>query len=282
MSAAAGPLHRSAPEQGGDSVLQLTGLGLTTYEAKAYLALVKRDASSAAEAARVAQVPRQRIYDVLDSLIEKGLATMRPAPVTKYSAAPPERALERLLACRRAQLAASEQSAAALLDVLSPAYEAGRQPWDSVEPIEVLRERSAIRDRFAQLRRAGKRELLVFAKLATTPIRGGSEPLDLARSCLPRTVYQLSALERDVDAQRIRGLLEAGEEARFVRELPLELAIVDAAIVAFAIEGPVADSAGLTTVVVEHHALAQVLKLAFEAVWHGSLSFDEARAVLSS
>src|SRR5262249_24498449 len=53
---------------------QLTQLGLTTYEAKAYLALLRRDSFAAADAARVAGVPRQRIYDVLATLVEKGLA----------------------------------------------------------------------------------------------------------------------------------------------------------------------------------------------------------------
>ena len=71
------------------SVEQLTRLGLTSYEAKAYLALLRRDSSTAAQAARLANVPRQRIYDVLATLVEKGLASQRPGPPTKYSAVAP-------------------------------------------------------------------------------------------------------------------------------------------------------------------------------------------------
>jgi hypothetical protein len=56
----------------------LVGLGLTQYEAKAYVALVRRDSSTAAQVSRLAGVPRQRIYDVLSSLAEKGLAASRP------------------------------------------------------------------------------------------------------------------------------------------------------------------------------------------------------------
>ncbi len=51
---------------------QLTRLGLTMYEAKAYLALTRRGSSTAAEVARIAGVPRQRIYDVLAELVERG------------------------------------------------------------------------------------------------------------------------------------------------------------------------------------------------------------------
>ena len=80
---------------------QLTRLGLTSYEAKAYLALLRRDSSTAAQAARLANVPRQRIYDVLASLVDKGLASTRPGQVVKYAAVAPELALERLVSDHR-------------------------------------------------------------------------------------------------------------------------------------------------------------------------------------
>jgi hypothetical protein len=41
-------------------------------------------------------------------------------------------------------------------------------------------------------------------------------------------------------------------------------------------EDPVAGAADLTIVVVEHPSLAQLLKLAFNAVWDQGLSFEEA------
>ena len=66
-------------------------LGLTSYEAKAYVALTRRDSSTAAQTARLSNVPRQRIYDVLGSLVEKGLASTRPGDVVKYVANAPAR-----------------------------------------------------------------------------------------------------------------------------------------------------------------------------------------------
>src|SRR5439155_5541838 len=80
-----------------EHVDQLTRLGLTKYEAKAYLALIRRGSSTAAEVARIAGVPRQRIYDVLASLVERGLASTRPGRVVNYVASPPDTAIERLV-----------------------------------------------------------------------------------------------------------------------------------------------------------------------------------------
>ena len=78
-------------------VAQLTRLGLTSYEAKAYLTLIRRDSFTAAQVARQSGLPRQRIYDVLGSLVQKGLAVARPGNVVKYAATPPELAIEQLL-----------------------------------------------------------------------------------------------------------------------------------------------------------------------------------------
>src|SRR5919201_4205444 len=97
----------------------LVQLGLTSYEAKAYLALIRRDSSSASEVARVANLPRQRIYDVLASLVEKGLAAGRPGSPTKYAATPPEIALDRLVAERRGELDHLESEATRMIEQLA-------------------------------------------------------------------------------------------------------------------------------------------------------------------
>jgi hypothetical protein len=44
----------------------------------------------------------------------------------------------------------------------------------------------------------------------------------------------------------------------------------------FGMEDPVAGSADLTIVVVEHSSLARVLKTAFDAIWANGLTFAQA------
>src|SRR5919204_3916474 len=93
------------------SARELTDLGLTTYEAKAYVALLGRDSFTAAQVSRQAGLPRQRIYDVLGSLVEKGLASSRPGSVVKYAAVAPELAIDRLVIEHRRQLEELEHAA---------------------------------------------------------------------------------------------------------------------------------------------------------------------------
>lgn len=52
----------------------LVELGLTVYEAKAYVALLKRHPAKAHEISRHSGIPTPRVYEVVSRLVEKGLA----------------------------------------------------------------------------------------------------------------------------------------------------------------------------------------------------------------
>jgi sugar-specific transcriptional regulator TrmB len=251
------------------------------YEAKAYLALIRRDSSTAAQAARLAGVPRQRIYDVLSSLVEKGLASTRPGRAVKYAAVAPDLAIGRLVEDRRQGLEALERHAMTIVEGLAPAYRAGREHTDPLEYIEVLRDRRAINERFAELQDGIKEEILVFTKPPyATPVQEEVKGLEVTKSHVARSVYELSAFADPAFVRGIRQFIEAGEEARFVPELPLKLVIIDETIVMFGMEDPVAGGSELTIMVVEHPSLARVLKTAFDTVWEQGLTFDEAYARL--
>ena len=261
----------------GELVGQLTRLGLTSYEAKAYLSLIKRDSYTAAQVARQAALPRQRIYDVLGTLVQKGLAVARPGSVVKYAATPPEIAINMLVQAHRQQLVDMEEGARTMVDQLKPAFMAGQAHTDPLEYIEVLRDRRAINERFAELQTSVKKEILVFSKPPyATPPQENVEGLAVTLTHEARSIYEFGVFDDAEVAEGVRRFLEAGEEMRFVPELPLKLVIIDETIVMFGMEDPVAGSADLTIVVVEHSSLAHVLKTAFDAIWASGLTFDQA------
>lgn len=258
-------------------IRELTGLGLTTYEAKAYVALLGRDSFTAAQVARQGRLPRQRIYDVLGSLVEKGLASSRPGSVVKYAAIAPELAIERLVAGHRRSLEALERSANEIIGELTPAFASGRAHTDPLEYIEVLRDAGAINERFAELQNSVKREILVFTKPPyATPPQENIEGLGVARSHTARSVYEMSVFDDPKVIAGIRTFIEAGEESRFVDALPLKLVIIDETIVMFGMQDPVGTGGDLTIMVVEHPSLASVLKAAFESFWQRGRTLEEA------
>ncbi len=257
---------------------RLIQLGLTSYEAKAYLALIRRDSFTAAQVARQANLPRQRIYDVLGSLVEKGLATTRPGDVIKYAATAPELAIERLLEAHRQSLEGLEIDARDTIKRMTPAWAAGQSHTDPLEYIEVLRDRRAINERFGELQASVKKEILVFTKPPyATPPQENDEGIAVTQTHTARSVYEFSAFDDPRFIAGVKAFVAAGEEARFVPELPLKLVIIDETIVMFGMEDPVAGTTELTIVVVEHPSLAKTLKLSFDAVWASGLTFEEAQ-----
>tara|TARA_Y100000310_G_C20678437_1_gene814443 strand:+ start:981 stop:1790 length:810 start_codon:yes stop_codon:yes gene_type:complete len=69
---------------------------LNLYEVKIWAALLSRGVSTAGELSDIANVPRSRSYDVLESLEKKGFVVMKLGKPIKYIAVPPTEVLERV------------------------------------------------------------------------------------------------------------------------------------------------------------------------------------------
>ena len=263
---------------------QLTQLGLNAYEAKAYAALLGRDSFSATQIADKSGVPRQRIYDILASLVERGLAISRPGRGgTKYAAVAPKLALNALLEREQERLQQLQQVASELRDTLSNPYAEGQEESSRLEYIEVLRGQTAINQRFAEIQAACQREILIFTKppYATQPQDNVAGLEMLRRNLRACSLYEYDALENNETRRAIQYFMQYGEQARFVAHLPLKLVIVDQAIVMFALEDPIVNGRqDLTIMVIEHKQLAQLVKLAFDTLWQQGLTFEKTCAQL--
>jgi sugar-specific transcriptional regulator TrmB len=77
-----------------DIIKKTREFGLNTYEAKIWISLLSRSTSTAGELSDIANVPRSRSYDVLESLEKKGFIVMKPGKPIKYLAIPPKDVLE--------------------------------------------------------------------------------------------------------------------------------------------------------------------------------------------
>src|SRR5512137_2145167 len=70
--------------------------GLNLYEVKIWAALLSRGVSTAGELSDIANVPRSRSYDILESLEKKGFVIMKLGKPIKYIAVPPQEVVERV------------------------------------------------------------------------------------------------------------------------------------------------------------------------------------------
>jgi HTH-type transcriptional regulator, sugar sensing transcriptional regulator len=255
---------------------QLTQLGLNAYEAKAYAALLGKESFTASQVADLSGVPRQRIYDILASLVERGLAISRPnRRGTKYAAVAPDRALSGLLDHQQQRLDHLQSVTRDLIDVLTDQYQSSKESGGPLEYIEVLRGTTAINQRFAEIQDNCQREILVltrppYAKPPQDNVEGIETVKRQIRAC---SIYEESVLIDPETRRGVASFLQHGEEARFVKHLPLKLVIVDETIVMFAMEDPIVGRTDMTIMVIENIPLAKLLKLAFEALWNSGDSF---------
>jgi HTH-type transcriptional regulator, sugar sensing transcriptional regulator len=75
---------------------KLKEFGLNSYEVKLWVALLSRGVSTAGELSDIANVPRSRTYDVLESLEKKGFIIMKIGKPIKYLAVEPDHVVENL------------------------------------------------------------------------------------------------------------------------------------------------------------------------------------------
>ena len=80
---------------------RLQQIGLNAYEARSYLVLIGHPRFKALELAARSHVPRQKIYEVLDSLIEKGFAQVIQEKTKLFSAVEPSLAIPELSGAAR-------------------------------------------------------------------------------------------------------------------------------------------------------------------------------------
>jgi predicted DNA-binding transcriptional regulator len=267
-----------------ESVNDLVALGLSRYEARVYVALVRRESYTAAQVAREADVPRQRVYDVLDTLVRKQLATAHRGRVATYSAVEPELALTRLMAHQREALDRLERTAGGLAATLLPLWSDGRSQTDPLDYIEVLRDPKAIAERYADIQDQAAHELLSFCQPPFVTPAANPPGMKAARRIrraggVVRAVYTHDALADAEVLENVHRFGEAGEEARFAATVPLKLVVADASLVLCNMPDPVAGTGATTSLYIEHPALAACLRLAFQTVWETAATLQEVTAV---
>jgi sugar-specific transcriptional regulator TrmB len=109
---------------------KLQQVGLNAYEARSYLVLMGHPRFKALELAARAHVPRQKIYEVLDSLVEKGFAQVIQEKTKLFSAVDPSVSIPSYLARRsralQGELTEQARLASGLIEDLRPAFLEGQ------------------------------------------------------------------------------------------------------------------------------------------------------------
>src|SRR5579875_3185082 len=123
---------------------KLQQVGLNAYEARSYLVLMGHPRFKALELAARAHVPRQKIYEVLDSLVEKGFARVVQDRTKLFSAVEPNLAIPAFLARKRQllehELTDQARSASNLMQDLNGLYSEGKGGRGTLDFLRIVAE----------------------------------------------------------------------------------------------------------------------------------------------
>ena len=148
-------------------LIKLKDFGLNTYESKLWTALLSRGVSTAGELSDIANVPRSRSYDVLESLEKKGFIIMKIGKPIKYMAVPPSEVIERVK--RRITESADEQTkileGLKSSEILTELNALHNQGVDLIEPSDMsgsLKGRSSIYNHMETMIKGAKKSVAIM------------------------------------------------------------------------------------------------------------------------
>jgi sugar-specific transcriptional regulator TrmB len=261
----------------------LQQLGLNAYEARSYLVLLGHSRFKALELAPRAHVPRQKIYEVLDSLVEKGFARVVQDRTKLFSAVEPNLAIPAYLA-RKRQLAEQELTDQAryannLMEDLSGLYSEGKGGRGTLDFLRIVAEPTQTASEYRRMLNEVSSEYLEFSRppYAVDPLDEKLVKQARANGVSCRLLIESGSLD-DHHRQRLVEYATAGVEIRQAPSLPLKMAVFDCRSGLIALLDPVISKPTWTSLVFDHAGLGEAMKHLFEDRWQRAIEFGEPAA----
>jgi sugar-specific transcriptional regulator TrmB len=258
----------------------LQQLGLNAYEARSYLVLLGHSRFKALELAPRSRVPRQKIYEVLDSLVEKGFARVIQDRTKLFSAVEPNLAIPAYLARKRQQLehelTDQARSANNLLEDLSGLYSEGQGGRGTLDFLKIVAEPAQTAAEYRRMLAEVRVEYLEFSRppYAVDPLDEMLVRKARANGVSCRLLIETGTLDNN-QRQRLAEYAVAGVEIRQAPSLPLKLACFDGRSGLIALLDPVISKPAWTSVVFDHAGLGEAMKHLFEDRWQRASEFSE-------
>jgi sugar-specific transcriptional regulator TrmB len=257
---------------------RLQQLGLNAYESRSYLVLLGHPRFKALELAARAHVPRQKIYEVLDSLVEKGFAQVVQEKTKLFSAVEPSLALPGYLARKRMmleqELTDNVRAGTGLIDDLKSLYSEGQGGRGTLDFLRIVTEPAQTAAEYRRMLSEIRSEYVEFSRppYAVDPLDEKLVKQAASGGVACRLLLESATLD-DEHRQRLTDYVAAGVEVRIAQSLPMKLAVFDGEKGMIALLDPVITRPTWTSVVFNHEGMGEAMKGLFEVHWRKGSNF---------
>lgn len=271
--------RRGAPPLPEALVREFEELGLSPYEARVVLALLRLGSANSVELARLSGVPRTSIYQLIDGLTAKGLAARVPGEGPAVWTSPGrDELLDRLHSAQEERLRQHRARTARVREALIEAFPDTDEA--ALPYIHLLHGTAQLNRSYEQLWADVAEEVLAFSRPPYAQIRGN--PLTpvlqaLERGVSVRAIYETATIadpHSGAFRDEIEAYIEAGVDARVADLLPMKLVVFDRRSTLVALTGPVVEVGYPSNLLIEHEGFAEVQADAFERRWEKALRYS--------
>jgi sugar-specific transcriptional regulator TrmB len=278
--------------------------GLSSYEAKCYLSLLEKHTMTVSEVFKLAGIPRANAYEAMEKLLAKGLCISKPGTTKKYSAVDPEllrekfsikidmtfnSELKKLDRKKDEVLDQQHQTMSKLSDLVNellPLYQNSRSNEGPIDYVEILKDPYQTHKKLVYLCQKTEKEIIGLAKppYISNPEQiqeqFDSQTEQMKKGIAERVIYEIPDDEEEkLKWLEIMELPNATDgDIRVMKNLPVKMIIWDEKIVMFSLEDSFRRLSSVTSVVIEHRALAKGLKMLFESLWIQAENFQSWKA----
>jgi sugar-specific transcriptional regulator TrmB len=267
-------------------IKKFVDVGLTEREAKVYITLLTKKIFTASELTEIVDIPRTKIYEVLQRMVHRGICIERRLGRNKvYEAVKPETALQFIIDNYKTELNKKIDIVQELKSKFEPVFEEKKEIVNPLDYIEVINDNNLIHKKGVSLLEKTHHELLAFNKgpySCDTP-KKVDEQVDenialLKRGGNIKGLYERRELEEhkwlfDIEKE----LIKYGQQSRVVEELPVKMLVFDEKAVMFALNEPMSLASELTMISIEHRDIVKACKILFNTFWEKGCDLDEAK-----
>lgn len=267
-------------EKDTDIISHLIDIGLSEREAKVYKVLLGISEITAAAIPKFTDVPRTKVYEVLNSLIKKGfcketsyISTSSQTGGQTYCAVDPKIALTGWMQIKERQLEELKRSNEKLINISSTMYEHSAWRLKDYDFIEILKGRQEVTHRYTELRNNVTSQILEFTKGAYAMSmeemnREADNNLRLIESGVQmRVIYEAQEIAGWDNPYWLQKNTEIGVQARLIERVPIKMSLFDNSLIMILLSDPMIAEPNMTSLIIKHPELYSVLKSVFETHW---------------
>jgi hypothetical protein len=251
---------------------KLQQVGLNAYESRSYLVLLGHSRFKALELAARAHVPRQKIYEVLDSLVEKGFAHVVQEKTKLFSAVDPSLSIPGYLARRskilQNELTEQSRLATGLIEDLRTCYLDGQDGRGNLDFLSLVNDPTQTAIHYRRMLTTVGHTFMEFSRapFAVDPLDEQLVKEAAIRGVQSRILIEAGTLD-SAHQSRLDEYQSHQIQIRFANRLPLKLALFDGKCGLVALLDPVLTRPSWTSVVFEHDGFSEAMAGLFESYW---------------